>query len=35
MIDNIETKLMPLEWNKKDLKRISYELNRLLELFLS
>jgi hypothetical protein len=35
MIDNLETKLMQLEQIKKDLKWISYELNRFLELFLS
>jgi hypothetical protein len=32
MIDNIETKLMQLERIKKDLKRISYELNRFLRI---
>jgi hypothetical protein len=34
VINNINTKLMPLEWIKKELKWILYELNKILELFL-
>ena len=34
VINNINTKLMQLEWIKKELKYIFYELNKILELFL-
>jgi hypothetical protein len=34
MKNNIDMKLMQLEWVKKELKWISYELNNALELFL-
>jgi hypothetical protein len=34
VIDNIDIKLMQLEWIKKELKWIFYELNKILELFL-
>jgi hypothetical protein len=34
MINNINTKLMQLEWIKKELKLIYYDLNKFLELFL-
>jgi hypothetical protein len=34
VINNINTKLMQLEWIKKELKWIFYELNKILELFL-
>jgi hypothetical protein len=34
MINNINTSLMQLEWIKKELKCIKYELNKFLELFL-
>jgi hypothetical protein len=33
VIDNINTKLMQLEWIKKELKWIYYDLNKFLELF--
>jgi hypothetical protein len=33
VIDNINTKLMQLEWIKKELKWITYELIKVLELF--
>jgi hypothetical protein len=33
VINNINTKLMQLEWVKKELKWIFYELNKFLELF--
>jgi hypothetical protein len=33
VINNIKTKLMQLEWVKKGLKWIFYELNKFLELF--
>jgi hypothetical protein len=34
MLHNIKTKLMPLEWIKKDLMWIFYELNEFWQLFL-
>jgi hypothetical protein len=34
MIININRRLMQLEWIKKELKWIKYELNKFLELFL-
>jgi hypothetical protein len=34
MINNIKIKLLQLDWIKKELKRISYELNKFLGLFL-
>jgi hypothetical protein len=34
MINNINTNLMQLEWMKKVLEFIKYELNKFLELFL-
>jgi hypothetical protein len=34
MINNINMNLMQLEWIKKELKWIKYELNKLLKLFL-
>jgi hypothetical protein len=34
MINNINMNLMQLEWIKKKLKWINYELNKFLELFL-
>jgi hypothetical protein len=34
MINNINVNLMQLEWIKKELKLITYELNKFLELFL-
>jgi hypothetical protein len=34
MINNISMRLMQLEWIKKELKWITYELNKCLELFL-
>jgi hypothetical protein len=34
VINNINTKLMQLEWIKKELKWTTYELNKILELFL-
>jgi hypothetical protein len=34
MINNINMILLQLEWIKKDLKRIKYDLNKFLELFL-
>jgi hypothetical protein len=34
MIKNINMRLMQLEWVKKELKWIKYELNKVLELFL-
>jgi hypothetical protein len=34
MINNINVRLMQLEWIKKDLKWITYELNKFMELFL-
>jgi hypothetical protein len=34
VINDIKTKLLQLEWVKKELKWISYELNKFLELFL-
>jgi hypothetical protein len=34
MMNNIIMNLMQLEWIKKELKWISYELNKVLELFL-
>jgi hypothetical protein len=34
MINNVNTNLMQLEWIKKELKWISYELNKFLKLFL-
>jgi hypothetical protein len=34
VINNINTKLIPLEWIKKELKWILYELDKILELFL-
>jgi hypothetical protein len=34
MINNINVRLMQLEWIKKELKLITYELNKFLELFL-
>jgi hypothetical protein len=34
VINNINTKLMQLEWIKKELKWIFYELNEFLQLFL-
>jgi hypothetical protein len=34
MINNINVRLMQLEWIKKELKWITYELNKFLELFL-
>jgi hypothetical protein len=33
VINNINTKLMQLEWIKKELKWIYYDLNKFLELF--
>jgi hypothetical protein len=33
-MNNIKTKLMQLEWIKKELKWIFYELNEFLELFI-
>jgi hypothetical protein len=33
VIKNINTKLMQLEWIKKELKWIYYDLNKILELF--
>jgi hypothetical protein len=33
VIDNINTKLMHLEWIKKEFKWIYYDLNKFLELF--
>jgi hypothetical protein len=33
MINNIKTKLMQLEWIKKELKWIYYDLNKFLKLF--
>jgi hypothetical protein len=33
MINNINIRLMQLEWIKKELKWITYELNKFLELF--
>jgi hypothetical protein len=34
VINNINTKFIQLDWIKKELKWISYELNKFLELFL-
>jgi hypothetical protein len=34
MINNINVNLMELEWIKQELKRITYELNKFLELFI-
>jgi hypothetical protein len=34
LIDNINTKLLPLEWVKKELRWIFYELYKFMELFL-
>ena len=34
MKNNINMRLMQLEWTKKELKYITYDLNKLLELFL-
>jgi hypothetical protein len=34
MINNINMRLMQLEWIKKELEWIIYELNKILELFL-
>jgi hypothetical protein len=34
VINNINTNLMQLEWVKKELTWISYELNKILELFI-
>jgi hypothetical protein len=34
VIKNIKIKLMQLEWIKKELKWIFYELNKIMELFL-
>jgi hypothetical protein len=34
MINNIKIRLMQLEWIKKELKWINYELNKFLKLFL-
>jgi hypothetical protein len=34
VINNIKTKLMPLEWINSELKWIFYELNKFLDLFL-
>jgi hypothetical protein len=34
MINNINMKLLQLEWIKKELEWITYELNKFLELFL-
>jgi hypothetical protein len=34
MIDNIKTKLLPLEWINLELKCIKYDLYKFLELFL-
>jgi hypothetical protein len=33
VLNNIKTKLMQLEWIKKELKWIYYDLNKFLELF--
>jgi hypothetical protein len=33
MIDNINMRLMQLEWIKKELKWITYELNKFMKLF--
>jgi hypothetical protein len=33
VIDNINTKLMQIEWIKKELKLLTYELIKVLELF--
>jgi hypothetical protein len=33
VINNIKTKLLQLEWVKEELQKISYELNKFLDLF--